>query len=302
METELADNLAPPGGNRRVVATRPDGPVDLRRDVVDGTFLNPGHGVAVDIVVGPTRTGRGGGDAVFLGDGGIGAPYAGGRDAEPHVGFLRLNHLIYLGNELVDILPAPVAPREVVGVLGLVEIVVHGIGRARHVEVVVEYDTVDVVVVYYLLDDGCNVVAHLLHRGVEDRAATRVVEQPVGVRFAIVEGCAVPLVEHTLVAVGVEPGVNLDAAFVTFLNDKLEGVVSRVHAPGGYQVARPGLVGRAIHRIAAASHLEIDGVAVGSLHRVEQHGELVFLLLYLLGVAGLGNHGRLGPGEAPHGR
>ena len=82
MTTELPYDLAPPFGDKRVVAARSYRPIDLRRYVIDRVFLYPCHRIAEDIVVRPVGTYRGRSNAVSLGYRGIGAPYTGGRDTE----------------------------------------------------------------------------------------------------------------------------------------------------------------------------------------------------------------------------
>ena len=116
MTTELPYDLAPPFGDKRVVAARSYRPIDLRRYVIDRVFLYPCHRIAEDIVVSPIGTYRGRSNAVSLGYRGIGAPYTGGRDTESHIRFLRLNHSVNLSDQFIYILTPPIGPREVVGI------------------------------------------------------------------------------------------------------------------------------------------------------------------------------------------
>ena len=116
MTTELPYDLAPPFGDKRVVAARSYRPIDLRRYVIDRVFLYPCHRIAEDIVVRPVGTYRGRSNAVSLGYCGIGAPYTGGRDTESHIRFFRLNHSVNLSDQFIYILTPPIGPREVVGI------------------------------------------------------------------------------------------------------------------------------------------------------------------------------------------
>ena len=116
MTTELPYDLAPPFGDKRVVAARSYRPIDLRRYVIDRVFLYPCHRIAEDIVVRPVGTYRGRSNAVSLGYRGIGAPYTGGRDTESHIRVFRLNHSVNLSDQFIYILTPPIGPREVVGI------------------------------------------------------------------------------------------------------------------------------------------------------------------------------------------
>ena len=106
MTTELPYDLAPPFGDKRVVAARSYRPIDLRRYVIDRVFLYPCHRIAEDIVVRPIGTYRGRSNAVSLGYRGIGAPYTGGRDiahkAFPIESFGRPERSVYLHSDAAN--------------------------------------------------------------------------------------------------------------------------------------------------------------------------------------------------------
>ena len=229
-----------------------------------------------------------------------GACHACWRDAKANVGPGGLDHVVHLSHHAVHVGATPVAQGHVnVGVEPFLVVAGTAVaGDAVGVEVVVVEDTVDII----FRDDFLAHVHNALHRLVARRVKNHIVagaQQQSRLAQGHVHGVAgsVPLVDAVAaVAVGVDPGVALHASLVTCL----DGIGERV--PGGHlaasagEVARPGLVARLIHRVAHRAHLEVDGVEIVVLERVEHAVELRLLLR--LGISAIGLC--LGPVEAPH--
>ena len=236
MAVELAGGIVPPG----VELVEAIGPVDLRRDEVDGTGLEPLQGVGVNLVVLPVA--GDGGEAVFRGDV-SGRSHAGGRDTEGQIGLHSLDAFVDAFHHFVDVGAAPVGKRQAVAFLlpqGIVGGIGAGGGATGGIEIVVEYHAVNVVLGDAVHDNVHNALFHLFHTGVEG-GLLRVLYEPVGMAVLILERAAIALV--VVIAVGVEPCIDLDAVGVGGLDVLLQGVSSRSVAAGAGGFCRPGLIG-----------------------------------------------------------
>ena len=109
----MVGNLAPPFRNLTVVVGAvAEGPVHLRRDVVDALCLEPGQRVAEDAVILPVAARGTRVHAVHGGHCRARCGDTGGRDAVAHLGPCFLDHVIHGLNHAVDVVAAPVAKRE----------------------------------------------------------------------------------------------------------------------------------------------------------------------------------------------
>ena len=82
-------------------------------------------------------------------------------------------------------------------------------------------------------------------------------------------------------AIGIEPGVKLEAALMSLLHRQREGIVERrrrtPHLPG--EILGPGLDPRSIEGISRRPHLQENGVQPQLLRTVQQRQQLGLLLL-----------------------
>ena len=197
--------IRPPAGHRGVVhALVADVPVDLGADVVDPPLLDPFPAVGVGVVVALIAAGGIG----ALGQAALIRPHAGGADA---VGQPRINGVDALPqclDQLVDIVPAPVADvGKALAVLGIGG----PVGKAAAgVEVVVQVNAVDVILAGQLLRPPHDVLPHLGQAGIEVVVAL-ILHHPVGVELCgVVGGQGLELRRAPLGdAEGIDPGVEL---------------------------------------------------------------------------------------------
>ncbi len=201
-----------------------------------------------------------------------------------------------VAHELIDVVAPPVAPIvEVAAVLLPGGVVVEGRALLRvRVEEVVEVDPVDVVAVDHVHDHGGHPLADLGIPGIDVGLGAEV-DQPVGVAL---DGVVVGEVLHVGVlkthTVGVEPGVQFEAALVGLLHRVLQRVVSGVAALLAGEVAGPGLQLGVVDGVGGGPGVQED--------RVQSHIDGVveplvqFGLLLVRGQAGL-----RGPVDVAHG-
>ena len=264
-----SSGIAPPGGDPGKGAGRL--PIDLRRQEIDGATGHPCHGVAVNLVILPVATHGTRLHTILVGHGLGGAGHTGGADAEAHPRLGRLDHVVDVLDHLVNVLAAPVALRHRAARSPIVAIQV-GIERERRVvlivEIVVKHQSVNVILDQNVLAHVNDALTHLGDAGIEYRLITSG-QEPLGMGIDVVPLALPPHVVAVAITVGIDPGIDLDAALVGLLNKILKRVEGRSHATGARNVTRPGLVGRIVHRVAHRPDVVIDHIDVVDEHRVE---------------------------------
>ncbi len=244
-------------------------PVELGQLIVDPAAARPQQYVGVEVVV-VLQTRRGAARRVC---GGV-APDAEGAYPEYHPGLGGGYHVVYLLNEQVDVATAPVGQLHAFAVAaeGGAVVKAHaldGIG----VEVVVEVYAVDIVAGHDIAHHRGDMVAVGRLAGVEVQSPV-VPHRALGMAAGYVPG------RHALAAggrdaVGVEPGVQLHAAGVGLVDDKLQRVpCRRRRLASGTEIAAPWLEPRGIEGVGLRAHLEDDGVDAGGLQRVELRAQV----------------------------
>ena len=285
MFAELAAEVGPPRAEGPVVLAAACAPIQLRTQIVHAAVFQPGHRVAVDLLVHiAAGDARGQRDAFFLCDGVAGGPDAERRDTEGHPRCYGLDCVIYVLHHAVDVVATPVVhvhPRGFVQPLGRRVL----IGRAAiGVEIVVEDDAVHVVFAQQVSHHFADAVTYGRDARVQDnlRVLSCVVDQPLGVRMFIVQGVVVSArpagAGATAVAVGVHPCVTRQTAFVTFFQYKRQRVVTGIGASVHFQVTGPRLICAVVERIAARTNMETNRVQVQCCNRIE-HLDHLFLLV-----------------------
>ena len=262
MAVKLLANLSPPlryacVGLRCV-------PIYLRSHEVDVATRYPRHGVAVNLVILPVAA-RARVHAILRRHCGVGASHTSRANAEPHPRLGGLHHLVHIVNHHVHIFTAPVALRHGAArtAIGIV------LGRVkRHrsavlvIEVVVEHQSVAVILCDDVLAHIHNALAHLGQARIEHRFIV-VLHEPLGVRVHIVQFTLPPQASRTRgIAIGIDPGINLNAALVPLFNQIGKRVERRSLATLTAHQIGPGLVGRVIIGITHGAHMKIDGIHV----------------------------------------
>ena len=182
-------------------------------------------------------------------------------------------------DEHVDVVPAPVtdvleplAVRLERGAVGE-----RLAGQRIGVEVVVQVHAVDVVAVHDVQDDLRGQVAYLRQARVEPQRAA-VAVYPVRVQPRLAARGELLAVGLRAGAVGIEPGVEFQPAFVRLGDEEGQRVIAGVAALVAGEVLRPGLVRGAVERVGRGTDLDVDGVEVQLLGHVEQVAVLRLLL------------------------
>ena len=239
-------------------------PVKLRRNVVHPSLFVPKEDVGVEAVVVLQAVGFGTARVVLLV-----APDAEGADAEPHPGFGAAYGVVKLFYEHVHVVAAPVTPVLPFAELGVAcGVGVEGRFAGIGIEIVVYVNGVYLISAHDVAHHVADEVAVFLIRGVEKY-------------FAVIFEEAVRLLFRDMVggkrgrrhgdAVGVNPRVELHAAFVGFLDGELHGVP---HRRGSF-AAEPGEVLRPVFEVALVkgvghgTHLENHGIAAGFFEGIE---------------------------------
>ena len=99
------------------------------------------------------------------------------------------------------------------------------------------------------------------------------------------------------IAVGVHPRFDTQTAFVGFFHCILQGVPARVGATSAGEIRRPRLIRGTIHGVGHRAHLEVNGVEVCILCRIQVFAQLLFLSGYLSSACTCG----FGPVDIIHG-
>ena len=265
---ETGGYLTPPGGDSGKSASR--FPIDLGCQKINGTASHPRHRVAVDLVILPV--GAGAGLHTILGcHSGRAARHTCRTDTEAHPRLGLLDHVVHVTHHHVDVLAAPVALRHRAArsPVGVVQV---GIERERRVvlvvEIVVEHESIDVIFHNDVLAHVHHTLTHLGDTGIEYRLIAGG-QQPLGMGIDIIPLALAPHVAAMAVAVGIDPGIDLNAALVGLLDQIAKGVERRGHATGARDIARPRLIGRIVHRVTHRTHVIIDHVDVVHAHRVK---------------------------------
>ena len=149
----------------------------------------------------------------------------------------------------------------------------------RLMEIVVEDNTIHVVVLNDIYDYLAYLLAHFRERRIEDSDVTTL-NQPLWVGLVVI--FRVSFTESSIrrsVTIRVEPRMYLNTTCVGRVNHELERIVGRLATTSASKVLTPWLVLRFIHRIAKTTHLEEDGIEVRLLVEFEERNHVVLLLL-----------------------
>ena len=259
---ETRRHLAPPRRDTGKRARRL--PINLRSQEIDGAARHPSHRVAVNLVILPVAAHRTRLHTIFVGYSLGGACHTGRTDAEAHPRLRRLDHVVDILDHLVDILTPPVALRHGAAArfVGIIQV---GIERERRVvlvvEIVVKYQTVNIILVQNVLAHVHHTLAHLGDAWIEHGLiAGR--QEPLGMGMDVVQFALSPHVVTMAIAVRVDPGIDLDAPLVGFLNQVAEGVKRRRHTTGSRDITGPRLIGRVIHRVAHRPDVVVNRIDV----------------------------------------
>ena len=208
-------------------------------------------------------------------------PHAGGGHAEGQLRVQGVEPFIQVLNQLVDIVPPPVA--DVVKGSAVLPEGVLVVEAAAGVEVVVQVDAVHIVVADQLLRPLDDQLPHLGQAGIQI-VVSLALHHPLGVLHC--RGLVVQIRQLTLAALGkaegVDPGVELQPQGVSLLHPVGQGIkaVFRGQAGGPGQVLAPGEQLRGIEGVPRGTHLED--------HRVHPHVHAVLQNLIRLGLEGVG--------------
>ena len=242
MTVETRRHLAPPCGHTREGAGGL--PIDLRRQEINGAACEPRHGVAVNLVILPVATWAGF-HTILVGHGLGTASDTGRTDAKSHPRLGRLDHIVHVLDHLIDVLAPPVALRHRAAacLIGVIQV---GIQRERRVvlvvEIIVKDQSVNIIFHQNILADVHHALPHLGDAGVEHGLVTRG-QQPLGMGIDIVQFALPPHVAAMAIAVGINPGIHLNATLVGFLDKIAEGVKRRCHPTCARHITGPRLVG-----------------------------------------------------------
>ena len=240
-------------------------PVELRHDIVHPSLAVPQQHIGVEAVVvlqtaalRSARVGR------------LVAPDAERTDAETHPGLLLFDGIVKLLDQLVHILPTPVAAVHAVAEFTVARIVGYRFARGRvGVEVIVDMNAVHIValqnVAHHLADEItvlliCRIKQHL--PVVTEKPMRLTVRQMVGGQ-RLLGGRRHP--------VGIEPSMELHAAAVCLGDGEFHRIPHRIRsfAPFAGQPCAPGLQLRLVDGIGRRPHLEYHHIAAGILQLVE---------------------------------
>ena len=269
MAVEPCGHLAPPGGysgkSTRCL------PIDLWRQEIDGAAREPRHGIAVNLIILPVAAYGAGLYAIPVSHSLRRARHAGRADAEAHPRLGRFHHVVDVLDHLIDVLASPVAltHRSAVGPIGIIQI---GIERERRivliVEIIVKHQSINVILDQNVLAHVNDTLPHLGDAGIEHRLVAGS-QQPFRMGIDVVPLALAPQVVAMPITIGIDPGIDLDTALVSLTDEILKRVERRRHTAGARDVARPGLVGRIVHRVTHRPDVVIDYVDVVDAQRVE---------------------------------
>ena len=269
MAIELLPYLAPPLSHASISSSRV--PVNLRGHEVDSATRYPRHGVAENLVILPVAA-RAWIHAILRGYRGIRAGHACGTYAETHPWLGVLHHLVHIVHHHVHILTTPVALRHgaALAAISVIQgrVKVHR-GTVLIIEVVVKHQSVTVILRDDVLTHIHNALAYLGQTRIEHRFVI-VLHEPLGVSIDIVQFALSPQASRLRgITIRIDPGINLDAAFVSLLNEIGKGVECRSLATLSAHQIRPWFVGRVIVGIAHSTHMKVNGIHVVHIQRVE---------------------------------
>ena len=260
-------HFVPPRSNQSEISIRiADQPIHLRRNEVDCSLADPSHRVGADSVILPvtarTRT-----DTIFFSHISTATCHTGRTDTETHPRFRRLDIVVDLAHHIVDMVAAPVELAQS-SALFLISCVVFRIVRLRQtvlIEIVVEHDTVHIILVHDVGNHIHDTLFHFRKCRIENRPCTFgsfPLNQPLRMAVFIVLVTAVLspafIVGRVLIAIRVQPRINLNTTFVGFFHQEGKRVESRRNTACSRNIARPRLVLGIVHGIAHGTNMIID--------------------------------------------
>ena len=167
---KLLHHLAPPRHNLAVIVLGTDGPIHLRRNIVNQPFIEPLHDVDILAAIVVVVAHRAFFDAVFVSHRlrGVGGALRSLSEPNPRLGALK--HVIELAHEVGDVLATPIGLRERAACrnVGIIQVGILAQGCAVIV-IVVEEHAVDIVVQYNFLADVNNAVLHFSQPRIENQ-------------------------------------------------------------------------------------------------------------------------------------
>lgn len=149
-------------------------------------------------------------------------------------------------------------------------------------------DAINIIAVDDIDDDAGDVIAYHAKTGIE-YAQGALAEEPVGMQLGhVVGGKAGQAADVGNGAVGIDPGVEFDAALVAFIDHELHGVPvgCGCFALGAGEVGGPGIDVAAVQCVALTAYLDEEGVESGGLVVVDDGAEGGLLLGGCLGAVG----------------
>ena len=260
-------HFVPPRSNQSEISIRvTDKPIHLRRNKVDRTFANPRHWVGADSVILPV-TARTRSDSIFCRYIRIAASHTCRTDTETNPRLCRLDIVVHLAHHIVDMVAAPVELAQS-SALFLISCVVFRIVRLRQtilIEIVVEHDTVHIILVHDVGNHIHDTLFHFRKCRIENRPCTFgsfPLNQPFWMAVFIVLVTAVLspafIIGRVLIAIRVQPRINLNTTFVGFFHQEGKRVESRRNTACSRNIARPRLVLGIVHGIAHGTNMIID--------------------------------------------
>ena len=138
----------------------------------------------------------------------------------------------------------------------------------RRVEIIVEMDAVDIVFPQQVSNDVADALASLRHGGVVDAYHAVVFDKILGnLRVELREPSVGPLL--LVHAVWVDPCMKRHASAVRLVDNPFEHIIRRCLAPIPRDILAPRLIRRVVERVSFRAYLEIDGIDIELLQRVE---------------------------------
>ena len=273
----LAHPPAKQGGVR--LAHFCDGPVQLRRGVVQPAFPQPLPRVAVQLHVAV--------EAAHVGRI-AGAPDAERADADLHPGLRLLHAVVHLLHERVDVCATPVITLQRTARLrvGRVALVVGErdqrpvpVSFLVGIEVVVDVHAIHVVAAHDILDDAERLLDHGGLTRIHPQVAAVALHECWTCRCDVCRVERAPVAGMTR-AVRIEPCMQLDAARMCLAHHEGQRIPRRQRCAAlrAGEVDRPGLDRRRIHGVGRWSHLKDHRVHAQRLRAIEHRNQFLLLL------------------------
>ena len=267
-----------------------DGPVQLRRKIIEPAVFEPQLGVRIQAVV------------LAKADNAWRSPLrfadAEGTDAKAHPAFFSVDALVQSLDQLVDILAPPVGTRQLAAAAhialprrlvweievtlaagGAVERTFRALFDRVGIKIIVNVDGVDVVTLDDVKDHGKRLLGCGFFGRIHPQKAPVLLDR-VGAGFRDVVWRHRRLGRGMARPIGIEPGVQFQATRVRLGDPELERVVPGLRrlALRAAQVFAPRFDFRGIYGVGAGAHLQHDGVQVQGAGALEDDDGFGLLL------------------------